>query len=85
MNHADCDALAITIAVAAGLCDEWPEAEQPHGGEVQRRSGFNCEDAKMTVLLIKTFAALYFGTFHSMSYATRKGTDCLAEVDVMRV
>ena len=55
MNHADCDALAITIAVAAGLCDEWPEAEQPHGGEVQRRSGFNCEDAKMTVLLIKTF------------------------------
>ncbi len=55
MNHADCDALAITIAVAAGLCDEWPEAEQPHGGEVQRRSGFNCEDAKMTALLIKTF------------------------------
>jgi hypothetical protein len=39
VNHADCDAPASTIAVAAVRRDEWPEA-----GDVQRRSGSNCKD-----------------------------------------
>ena len=91
MNHVDCDAPASTIAVAAGRRDEWPEAEAMCKDD-------RVPTAKMMALLIKNIsnsrtihafispnAVLDFSTFHSMSYATMKGTDCLTEVDAMRV